>query len=318
MANLPTNHVKGLPILADDINAIAAAVNTLTAAVAALGGIPDPTPTQASGFIGYLQTIPGLIHYYPLNDTFQAQDVIGNADGTVHGTVSFTSGGAVFSGGAGNYISIPDRDDFSLVNQASHGMSIYHGMAVSDWNSTSNLRPDGFAHYMGKGQANQHEYTFRYYPGSGAAGAPGYDSTRLKRTSAYHYSIGGDKGTGSYVQNNPANNEEQVLCAGYDTTTTTNPNFPQANGFGSTYPGGTFMWKNGVEIDADGFTSGGGGTNIVPADGSAPFTIGCRNDQDSWMKGRIRRVMIFNRKLTTAEVKGIYDNWGKAEGTPVT
>lgn len=269
---------------------------------------PAAATGAGTGFIGFIQTIPGLIHYWPLNDTYRAQDVVGGADGTVVGTVTFGSDGAEFSGSSGNYITIADRDDLSVREQASGGMTFTFGMRVSDWASSSNLS-SGYAHYMGKGDGGRHEYTFRYYPST--------NGSRPKRTSAYHYNLDGGLGTGSYVQDNPADDEEQVLAVGMDVTTSSNSqaNFPGANGFSSHHPGGTFIWKSGTARDSDGFESGGGGSHIYPENGSAPFTIGTRNDKASWMKGKIRRVAIFNRRLTNSEVQAINDNWGLAEGT---
>ena len=139
--------------------------------------------------------------------------------------------------------------------------------------------------------------------------------TDPKRCSAYHYSLAGGLGTGSYVQDIPANGEEQVLTAGFDLTTTADPDFPGANGFGPSAPGGTFLWKSGQERDSDGFVSGGGGDHVNPQNGTAPMTIGCRQDQDSWLDGTVRRVAVFNRKLTTAEVADIYAHWSLVEGT---
>jgi hypothetical protein len=287
-------------------------------------GTPAAGGGAGTGFIGYLQTKFGsaLLHYWPLNDVYQAQDVIGDADGTVNGTVSFTSTGAVFSGSSGNYILVADRADLSVRNQASKSMGQFHGMSVSNWSTTDNLRSlsdqGGYCHYMGKGASGQHEYTWRYY--SDRTTDPSW--TRQKRTSLYHYRLSGDLGTGSYIQDNPGTNVEQVMFGNWDLNFTSDSQAntfwdgSSANGFGSSFPGGTFIGKAGVARECDGFTSGGGGTNIYPDDGTAPFTIGCRYDRDSWIRGKIRRVAHFNRKLTKAEIADINANWALAEGTP--
>jgi len=286
---------------------MARALVALALIVVVLGSVWQQS--EAASFTKFLRSRFGgaLTHYYPLNSSTKARDVIGKLHGVVHGSVKFGAKGAAFTGKAGNYIDLGNNKAFSVAGQKSKGMTIIHAMAVSDWSSKSNQNSEGYVHYMGKGHPSQHEWTCRYYPST--------DKERPKRTSVYHYNLDGHLGTGSYVQDKPANGAWQVLAAGFDVVTASDSaaNFPGANGFGNSFPGGTFLWKSGKPRDSDGFKAGGGGENIRPTRGSAPVTIGCRNDRDSWMKGKIRRVMFFNRKLTTAEVKLIHANWHLAD-----
>jgi hypothetical protein len=157
----------------------------------------------------------------------------------------------------------------------------------------------------GYGSSGQQEWIMRHYfdpIGSGESG-------RNKRHSFYHFNPAGGLGTGSYFQDNDPVGYEKVVVGQADLTTTSG-----VTGAGSNSPGATFMWKNGVLRDSDGFQSGGGGTNIRPQNTTSPVEIGSV-DGDSFFKGTIRRVAFFDRKLTAAEIKGIYDNRALADGT---
>src|SRR3712207_8615960 len=50
-----------------------------------------------------------------------------------------------------------------------------------------------YVHWLGKGVAKQHEWTFRMYSADNTEG-------RDNRTSFYLFNLGGDRGTGSYVE----------------------------------------------------------------------------------------------------------------------
>lgn len=267
---------------------------------------PASSSSTGTGFIGYLQTIPGLLHYYPLDSTYNATDVIGGINGTVNGTVTFTSTGATFNGSSGNYISLGDSNDFSLASQASGGWTVMVAQSVSDWASTSNTSA-GYVHWMGKGNGTAGQETvWRYYPSS--------DGSRPKRTSSYHYTPtdvlnNQHQGAGAFIQDDDANDVVRVLTSVFDKTTTSG-----ISGAGSNFPGAVFLYKNGVYRDGWGFQGSATIYNIAPGNTTAPFNIGTR-DSASWMKGKIRRLMFFNRKLQPNEISAIYANWGLAEGT---
>jgi len=55
-----------------------------------------------------------------------------------------------------------------------------------------------------------------------------------------------------------------------------------------------------------------GDYNINPQNGSAPFRLGTR-DLGSHFKGKIRRVAVFNRKLSATELANIWSNRASAD-----
>jgi hypothetical protein len=281
---------------------------------------PPPAPgAPGTGFRGELQKIPGLVHYWPLTSDVSTtgasgvQDIIGSLHGTVHGTVGFSTTGATFSGASGNYIEIPDLDTLSLVGQArqakGHEMTILVGHSVSDWSTTDNLA-NGYVHFMGKGTTDTtDEWTFRYYP----SGSSQDDSTRLKRTSVYHYNPSDEwgnqhQGAGSYFQTDDAVNVERFIGAMFDDYVTSG-----VAGAGTSYPGAAYIWRNGVAIDADGFENGTT-YRITPRNTTSPVRIGTR-DNASWQRGKMRRIAIFNRKLTGPEMVALNTAWALAEGS---
>lgn len=261
----------------------------VTVAVAMPGG-----GGAATGLKAAILALSGLTHYYVLDNVTQAVDQKGTLNGVVNGTVTFTATGAVFNGSAGNYIQIPDHNDFSLVTTDQLSIVVVH--SVSDWASTSNTA-SGYVHWMGKGASSStQEWTWRYYPSG--------DATRPKRTSAYHYSpadtLGNShQGAGSYEQDNDAINVERMYVANFDRTTTSG-----VTGAGSPYPGAVWLYKNGVLRDSDGFYNSGT-YNIAPGNTNSPVRIGTR-DMASWQKGKISHVAFFNRKLTAAEISSLY------------
>lgn len=276
-------------------------VTGYTVSSATAGGPPPPPPTT---FTSTIKALGGLVHYYPLNATTQATDQQGSVNGTNTGGVTFSSAaataGATFNGS--NYLTFPDAPGFSLGGQASRGWSVVVFQTVLNW--AEGTRGDGgYVHWMGKGGGGTQEWVFRHYFDPDTSG-----QSRAKRTSAYHYNPEGGQGTGSYFQDNDAAGVERMIVATMNTTTTSNPpngSTGVSNGFGSSVPGGVWIYKNGVYREADGFQSGGGGVNIVPTNNNAPMRIGTR-DMASFFIGRIRRVAFFNRQLTATEVSNLY------------
>lgn len=250
----------------------------------------------AASFLTELQKIPGLTHYYPLTSEHQAQDLVGGLHGTIVGGVTFSSTQASFDGTTG-YIEVADHDDFSLRAQTSQGLTVLAFQSVSNW-IPPDQEGDGYVHWMGKGvPTDQQEYAFRYYAGD--------HGTRPKRTSVYHYTPSdvlnnNHQGAGSYFQDDDAAGFEKFITGAFDLTTTSG-----VSGAGTNYPGAVFLYKDGVLRDSDGFENGGT-YNINPGNTTAPFRIGTRN-MASFHVGSIRRVAVYNRKLTAAEVQAIQD-----------
>lgn len=235
-----------------------------------------------------IRGIPGLTHYYPLDDVNQAKDVIGTAHGKVNGNVTFAPAGATFDGKSS--IELPDHNDFSVAGVASKAITIVAFQTVTDW--TKQSANNEYVHWMGKGRAGAHEWTFRYYIDGGSGEA----ASRPRRTSFYHFNPAGGLGAGSYFQDpDPAGTERVIGGMVWGNS---------SNG------GSTQMWKNGAIRDTD-LLSGYG---VNPVNTNAPVFLGSRGDGTGFLVGRLRRVAFFNRRLTEAEMKSIYEARGLVEG----
>jgi hypothetical protein len=244
-----------------------------------------------TSFQDTIKAIPGLTHYYPLDDVGRARDVIGNIDGVAHGNVTFAADGAHFDGRS--WIELADSPDFSV--PTTKELTIIAFLTVDDWKRVSNNNE--YLHWMGKGRPNAHEWTFRTYIDGGGGEAP----ARKRRISFYNFVPNGGLGTGSYVQDPHAAEHVEQVIGGVATT----------KGSGPT-PGYSAIYCNGVQRDKDMFTS----YKTVPANTSTPVCIGTRGDSTGFLVGRIRRVAFFNRVLTDAELKRIYDAHAAEERTP--
>ena len=190
--------------------------------------------------------------------------------------------------GQDDYVEIPDSPDFSVVTTGQ--------LSVSAW-----IRPDvltfpvfqstGYVHWMGKGEAGQHEWVFRMYNEETTDTPP-----RPNRISFYVFNPGGGEGIGSYFQE-PVQSGEWIHVVGTaDEEKTT-------------------IYKNGEFKDCDRYTGTGPPPChnypperwITPTHGTAPLRIGTR-DRGSFFLGAIREVRIWSRALTATEVGALYTN----------
>src|SRR5215469_7899695 len=102
--------------------------------------------------------------------------------------------------GMQTYIEVPDSPDFSV---AATG-----GLTISVWMRPNvltfpNEEGDGYVHWLGKGEAGQHEWTFRMYGADTTAPADTKHPegpTRSGRISFYLFNPDGGLGIGSYFQ----------------------------------------------------------------------------------------------------------------------
>ena len=215
-------------------------------------------------------------------------------NGAFHGTPTYHETGgikqdidtAVKLDGRSSYIEIPNSKDFS---QLSSGQ----GLTAEAW-----IRPDVLVfagetndphvHWLGKGDAGQYEWAFRFYS---------KESTRPNRISAYIWSPSGGLGAGAYFQDvlNPGEWIHVVAC--YDPGDETSPT------------AGVSIYRNGV-------LRGGPSTqpgalyreyNVRPASGSAPLRLGTR-DLKSFLIGALDEVAIYPRVLEPAEILENYRN----------
>lgn len=231
--------------------------------------------------------IPGITHYYALDDNTKAQDLVGNVNGKINGNVTFGANGASFDGRSS--IELADHNDFSAAGTSSKALTIIAFQTVTDW--TKQSHNNEYVHWMGKGRDGGHEWTFRYYIDGGSGEA----ASRRRRTSFYHFNPSGGLGAGSYFQDEDAAGYERVIGGQV---------------WGNSGNGGsTQMWKNGVVRDTDALS----GYNVNPQNTNTPVFLGSRGDGTGFLVGRLRRVAFFNRRLTDAEMKQIYDARGYVE-----
>lgn len=227
-----------------------------------------------------ISNILGLSLYLPFNSN--VNDYSGNSfNGNIHGATFDSSGGKFGDGayvfdGINDYIEIPDEPQFSPSNNG-------NSLTISAW-----IRPDSFSfrgesqgynHFMGKGGQNgDYEWMWRIYNSTAVDGV-----SRSKRISFYGFNLEGGLGAGSYFQDNLIENEWIFITGVFDGTNVK-------------------IYKNGVLRDTDPLS----GYSIIFQDGTAPVRIGT-SDSDSFFKGSIDEVRIYNRALSDAEILEIYN-----------
>lgn len=173
--------------------------------------------------------------------------------------------------GSTTFIEVPDSPDFSVATTGA--------LTVAAW-----IRPDllqfpgeegeGYVHWLGKGEPDQHEWTFRIY---------GQDNTvgRDNRISFYVFNKSGGLGVGSYVQE-PVEPGAWIHIAGVADGTQTH------------------IYKNGVLKRSDVYAG-----TITPERGNAPLRIGTRNFA-SFFLGSIRGVAIYGFALSEEAIFALY------------
>lgn len=218
----------------------------------------------------------GLVAYYKFNSN--GNDSSGNGNHATHVSANLTRdrNGQYKSykfNGINQYIEIPDNNLISIATTGKLSISVW---MRPDRKNFSNHQGSGYVHWMGKGVSGQHEYVFRMY---------NFNSPRPNRTSCYAFNLTGGLGAGSYVQESITTGQWIHYVAIYD------------------YPNNKIqIYKNGVLKDTDTFS----GYSIVPGNGTAPLRIGTR-DFNSYFKGGIDDLRIYNRVLSSSEIVALYN-----------
>jgi Concanavalin A-like lectin/glucanases superfamily len=177
--------------------------------------------------------------------------------------------------GIGNYAEIASDAAFSLSGR---------GLTIAVW-----MRPDTlvfpkkegskpnekYVHWLGKGEVGNREWTFRMY----SLQPPG---PRQNRISFYVFNPAGNRGCGSYFQD-PLRAGEWMEVVGV------------ADALNKT----TAIYKNGKLRHTDSYAT------LTPSPGSAPLRFGTR-EFDSFFKGAIGPVLIWDRPLAAGEVKALH------------
>ncbi|WP_104062374.1 LamG-like jellyroll fold domain-containing protein [Arthrobacter sp. 4R501] len=175
--------------------------------------------------------------------------------------------------GATQYLEAADSAELS---PATNGV-----ITIEAW-----MRPDaltfshsnnGYVHWMGKGELDNHEYVSRMYSADNTVG-------RGNRISGYLFNASGGLGAGSYFQDAIVAGEwiHYVLVINY-------------NAQSAQYPHGyTKIYRDGVLRDTDDLSISG--TVIVPERGDAPFRVGTR-DFKSFFDGAVGKVAFYDKEL---------------------
>jgi hypothetical protein len=219
-------------------------------------------------FTDTVKGVSGLTHYYPLVE--DANDIQGSVNGTVT-LAQFGANGAKFDGRS--HIDLGDHQDFSVAT--TQALSIVAFLTITDWKGAG---ASEYIHWMGKGQANAHEWTFRHYVQDGIGEAP----ARQGRVSFYHFAPAGGEGAGAYAQD-ATDGTEHMYVSTCDMDTVS-------------------LWKDGLHRREEQLS----GYGVVPTNTASEVRIGTRDRCTGWLIGTVRRVGFFNRVLTTADISKMW------------
>jgi len=200
----------------------------------------------------------------------------GTYSGSCRGQATLPNGDTanVFNG-LDNYFEIPDNDTLEVTTTGALTIEAWMRIGAYDFPATEN----NYVHWMGKGTSGQHLWVARMYNQN--------DTSRPQRISGYCFNLNGGLGAGSYFQ------DVIGLTTWIHYTLVIN-----TKATSTSYPTGyTKIYRDGVLRDTDSLQ----GYNIIPGNGNAPTRIGTR-DFNSFFKGAIGKVAIYNYELTAAQL----------------
>jgi len=190
-----------------------------------------------------------------------------------------------FDGTNTNYIEIPDHAAFSVATTGS--------LSVSAWMRPDTLsfpiaQSDGsgdnaYIHWMGKGEDDQQEWTFRMYNDDPLHARP-------NRISFYVFN-----------PKPPAGSATNLGVGAYFQDSVTVGEWIHVVGVADGGQKATLIYKNGVLRNQQLWSK----ESIVPGHGTSPLRIATR-DLKSFFLGAIRGVRFWNRALTADEVQKLY------------
>lgn len=229
-----------------------------------------------------------LVAYLPFSESFE--NALTNSDslesfsvknyGTSFGVDRFgNENSAAYFDGNESYLEISDHDAFSIITQGALTISVWVSPEVLNF---ENAESGGYVHWMGKGEPNQHEWTFRMYNKNLSES----QENRPNRISAYAFNLAGGLGAGSYVQESLEANEWIHFVARYDVATNK-----------------ITLFKNGVQKDQDDLFDVTYGVQVQ--NGTAPLRLGTRSKW-SFFQGKIDDLRIYGRALTEQEILMLY------------
>jgi hypothetical protein len=215
--------------------------------------------------------------------------------------------------GVKDYVQVPgNTDDFSAV----HADGSVHGLTVAAW-----IKPDtltfsttegGYINWLGKGEGTgakgHEEWTFRMYSADNTVG-------RENRISFYVFNPAGGLGVGSYFQEPINAPDEWIHVVGVvDTDNQITRIYKDGvlkhcdnyNGYDGPLYKGKF---EGLSVQTQTVTDPQTGLQvplvISPQQGNSPLRMGTK-DLTSLLQGGLQGVRIWNRPLSTSEIKSLY------------
>ena len=235
-------------------------------AMSSSAGVPTNGLVASYNFNGNANDLSGKGHYGTLHNVTLTSNRFGNG----RSAYSFN--------GTDAYIEIPDHKDFSVSTTGKLSISVWMRPGTLKFPKVEGPQKQ-YVHWMGKGVANQQEWTFRMYSTDNI-------ENRDNRTSFYLFNLIGGEGAGSYVQEpvEPGRWYHYVAVVDMSTDTIT-------------------WYKNGQFKDQDPFINSE--YHIHPKNGTAPVRIGTK-DFASYFRGAIDNINIYNRALSEFEIGQLY------------
>jgi hypothetical protein len=185
--------------------------------------------------------------------------------------------------GVTTYAETPDRDALSIATTGA--------LTVSAWINPSTLlfpktEDTGYVHFLGKGLHGQEEWLFRIY-------SSGNTENRGNRISFYVFNLSGGEGAGSYFQDQLTPGQWIHVVGVADSQN-------------------TYIYSNGAFRRCDQYINSATSScnppfvTVTPQHGTAPLRIGTTT-LESFFKGSIRDVRIWNRALSASEISALYN-----------
>src|SRR4029077_7094453 len=213
---------------------------------------------------------------------------------------------AVFDG-ATQYVKVPSNGTFSVQTTKNLTWEMWIQPEVLDF---PNSDPVGYVNVMCKCISHPDtglcEWQARMYD----TDTPGENPPRPNRMSAYIFNPDGREGAAADWQPVPhliQAGQWYYLVGEYTTDPSQTP-----HGCDPSYPGAINVWVNGVLWNETAhFPTGcmsqgsGSGINVTPVTTSSPFNIGTV-DLQSWFKGAIGKVAIYDKLLTQDQITNRY------------
>jgi hypothetical protein len=255
-----------------------------------IGKLPAPLPTL-SPYAKHVLSL-GPVGYWRLGEARGpvAQDSSGHKhNGVYHGQPLFHQPGAI-ANDPDRAVGLRDRSYVEIAANRAFSVDLKKGLTVEAW-----LRPDRldfpgetkdpYVHWLGKGEAGQLEWGFRFYSRTRKDGTP---SSRPNRISAYIWNAAGGEGAGAFFQETLTPGQWIHVVAVYQ------PPGPGA---------GVLIYRDGVL--KKGPPSKGtlySTFQIKPTAGNSPVRLGTR-DLASFLTGGLDEVAIYPRVLTAEEIR---------------